>query len=62
MFRGVEALERETRVLRRSGIHDEPAVIPGSDGDRRCAIYRRREDESLVVVGMLTDEIDPSGG
>ena len=44
------------------GLHDELAVAAGHGRDPGGAVERHREDETLVVVGVLADQIHPARG
>ena len=40
----------------------DPTVVRHDEGDADLAIDRRRQDEPGVDVGVLADQVDPTGG
>ena len=48
-------------LVHEQGIDADRAIVARSGGDEGGEIERRRHDESVVVVGVLADQVDPAG-
>jgi hypothetical protein len=41
---------------------DDPTVRPRRGSNDRCPVDRHRKHKSVVVIGVLADEVHPAGG
>ncbi len=59
----LQAVEREfARLAELGGVGAQDAILAWEKGDGDMAIDRHRQDEPVVVVGVLADEVDSAGG
>ena len=43
-------------------MNPEDSIVVGRIGGRNAVLDRHRQDEAVVVIGVLPDQVDPAGG
>ncbi len=58
----LQVVERQlARLAELGGVGAQHAILARNKGDGDVAINRHRQDETVVVVGVLADQVDPAG-